>query len=117
MKKINRLLKNEDFQSCISKKIKHFNQSFTMYYSYNSLDHIRIGVSVSKKIGGAIIRNKIKRQVRMMCQDNFPINYCNDVVIIVSKNYLQNTYEVNQNNLIDLIKRINFKENKNNEEK
>ena len=64
-----------------------------MYYDDRVLGHARVGISVSKKIGNAVIRNKIKRQIRMMFIENFDNEtYEKDVIVIVRKNYLQNSY-------------------------
>ena len=71
MKKEYRLLKNEDFQRVINKKRSYASKSFILYYDDNNLDHIRLGITVSSKYGGAVARNKAKRQVRMMAQQNF----------------------------------------------
>ena len=60
MKKEFRVRKNEDFSRIIKKKQSMANRSFIIYYLKNDLDHARIGISVSKKLGKAVIRNKIK---------------------------------------------------------
>ena len=111
MKKINRLLKNEDFQTVIGKKKIYSNKSFVVYYKDNSLDHIRIGISVSKKLGKAVIRNKAKRQVRMMCQDLFDTNLGLDLVIILRNEYINNDYSFNFSNLKFIQEKI-YKEKK-----
>ena len=110
MKKINRLLKNNDFQEVISKQQKQYNSSFTMYFCSYDQNICKIGISVSKKIGHAVLRNKIKRQVRMMCQDIFPIDANIKVVLIISKNYIQNSYQENYRNLHNIFMKINSKE-------
>ena len=74
MKKEFRVRKNEDFSRIIKKKQSMANRSFIIYYLKNDLDHARIGISVSKKLGKAVIRNKIKRQVRMMLQQTINFN-------------------------------------------
>ena len=43
---------------------------FAMYIKEKTGESSRIGISVSKKLGNAVVRNKIKRQIRMMCQEN-----------------------------------------------
>lgn len=45
------------------------NRTFIIYYLKNDIGHARIGISVSKKLGKAVIRNKIKRQVRMIVKE------------------------------------------------
>ena len=60
----------------------------------------RIGITLSKKIGNAVVRNKLKRQVRMMCQDLIDFETCKyDAVIIVRFGYKENDYLTNKNSL------------------
>lgn len=106
MKKKYRIKKNEDFTKIISKRNSVSNESFVIFYDAKSEEHSRIGISVSKKIGNAPTRNKIKRQVRMMFIENY--NYekmpC-DLVVIVKNSYLNNSYSNNLSNLEKLIKK------------
>ena len=78
----------------------------SLYYLKNDLDHARIGISVSKKLGKAVIRNKIKRQVRMMLQQtiNFDDNY--DYIVIIRNKYLDLDFNSNLNELKYLYKKI-----------
>ena len=106
MKKEFRVRKNEDFSRIIKKKQSMANSSFIIYYLKNDLDHARIGISVSKKLGKAVIRNKIKRQVRMMLQQtiNFDDNY--DYIVIIRNKYLDLDFNSNLNELKYLYKKI-----------
>ncbi|MDD8049157.1 MAG: ribonuclease P protein component [Thomasclavelia sp.] len=106
MKKEYRVKKNEDFSKIISKKKSVANKSFIIYYLNNNLDHGRVGISVSKKLGNAVVRNKIKRQVRMMIQDVFDLNKSIDYVVIMRNNYLHNSYSVNKDNLLSLYNKL-----------
>lgn len=106
MKKEFRVRKNEDFSRIIKKKQSMANRSFIIYYLKNDSDHARIGISVSKKLGKAVIRNKIKRQVRMMLQQtiNFDDNY--DYIVIIRNKYLDLDFNSNLNELKYLYKKI-----------
>nr|WP_242841729.1 ribonuclease P protein component [Desulfitibacter alkalitolerans] len=49
-----------------------------MVIYYKRSDNLRIGFSVSKKIGNAVVRNRIKRLLREICRNNmflFPPNH------------------------------------------
>ena len=107
MKKINRLLSNLDFQKLIKNSKSFSNKSYIVFYHKNQIDHIRIGISVSTKLGGAVARNKIKRQVRMMLNQTIDLNLKKDIVIIVKSGYATNTYIKNKEELITLFKKIN----------
>lgn len=106
MKKENRIKKNEEFTRIISKKHSVANAVFIMYYDKRFLDHARVGISVSKKIGNAVSRNKIKRQIRMMFNESFDNEtYKMDVIVIVRKKYLENSYFDNKCYLEKLLKK------------
>lgn len=95
MKKKFRLKRNKDIS-----KIVHLKQfiptiSFSIYYQKNDLNQSRICISVSKKIGIAVIRNKIKRQVREMVKKCFDFTKNNDYVVVVRKKYLMFDFEEN----------------------
>ena len=78
MKKINRLLKNKDFKSVLNKKKSLANKEYVIYINDNDLNHVRIGISVSSKLGNSVIRHKIKRQVNEMLKEIVDVNkICN----------------------------------------
>ncbi len=106
MKKELRVRKNEDFSKIIAKKNSLSNQCFIIYKSQNTIDHGRVGLSVSKKLGNAVVRNKIKRQVRMMVQEVFDFNQSYDYIIIVRKNFLKYDYHKNLLELTYLYSKI-----------
>lgn len=105
MKKEYRIKKNEEFQSIILKKQIVSNRCFVIYYRKN-VTHLRVGISVSKKLGHAVVRNKIKRQVRMMVHDVFDEKQKMDLIIIVKFGFLKNTYEENKKEIKYLYDKI-----------
>lgn len=106
MKKEYRIKKNEEFQTIIRKKQSVANKKFVIYYKDNE-EHLRVGISVSKKLGNAVVRNKTKRQVRMMVQQVFDKTKKRDFIIIVRNKYLFDSFENNQNDLKYLYNKIN----------
>lgn len=87
MKKEFRIKKNKDFQEVFKKGRSFANRQFVVYVLPKEEQlAFRIGLSVSKKIGNAVTRNRIKRYVR---QAIFEINDFlspeNDYVIIARK--------------------------------
>ena len=86
------------------------NKAFVIYYRQKQEENARIGISVSKKIGKANVRNKIKRQVRMMFQDMLELSMQNDMICIVRNGYPNNTFEQNKSLLTELVNKINKKD-------
>jgi ribonuclease P protein component len=44
---------------------------FAMYYRANGLGHSRFGTSVKKALGGAVVRNRIRRRIREIVRRNY----------------------------------------------
>lgn len=87
MNKKYRLRKNEDFQKVFQQGYSFANRQFVVYYRpLNGLDHCRIGISVSKKLGNAVIRNRMKRLIREAIRSKLHgISTHADIVIIARK--------------------------------
>ena len=106
MKKIYRIKKNEEFNSIISKKHSLASACFVVYFLDKKLEHARAGISVSKKLGDAVDRNKIKRQLRTMIVSLVDFENCQkDFIVIVRKPYLQQEYKDNLSDLEKLFKK------------
>lgn len=96
MKKCYRVVANEDFSRVIKTGITIRDDSFTTHYKLNELNKIRIGISVSTKLGNAVVRNRIKRQMRSICDSLLDYHKNSfDVIIVVRNGYLENTYQEN----------------------
>lgn len=65
MKKKLRIKKDEEFQLVFKKGESFANRQFVIYVlDKPEQDYFRIGLSVSKKIGNAVVRNQVKRYIR-----------------------------------------------------
>ena len=106
MKKLYRLKKNEDFRDILNKKKSFANRSFVIYYTTNTKKHTHVSISISKKVGNAVVRNKCKRQVRMMVQEIIDFQVSTDYVIIIRKGFLDLPYEENRRELEYLYHKI-----------
>lgn len=106
MKKEYRIKKNEDFQTIIKDKKSVTNRKFVIYYKVNDC-HLKVGISVSKKLGNAVVRNKTKRQVRMMVHDVFDKTQKMDFIVIVRNKFLESSYKDNIEDLKYLYDKIN----------
>ncbi|MDQ0158387.1 ribonuclease P protein component [Alkalibacillus salilacus] len=65
MKKAYRVKKNEEFQEIFKKGDSFANRQLVIYsLKKEGQSHFRVGFSVGKKIGNAVMRNQIKRYLR-----------------------------------------------------
>lgn len=106
MKKVYRVKKTQEFQEILNYKRYYSSPAFVIYIKPKKEEVARVGISVGKKIGKAVQRNKIKRQVRMMVQDiyNFQENF--DTIILVRVKYCEESYINNKKSLERLVKKV-----------
>ena len=65
MNKHQRVKKNKDFQKVFKHGKSFANRQFVIYsLRMEGQEEFRLGISVSKKVGNAVTRNRIKRYVR-----------------------------------------------------
>lgn len=73
-----------DFDRIIKKGHKKKNDIFIIYSEKNGLSYSKFGISVGKKLGNAVFRNRKKRQIRSII-DNLEKDYLKkqDYIIIL----------------------------------
>jgi len=64
LRKGERLPRPKDFQELIKGGTRIDSDCFVVLYAPNGLGRSRLGVTVSKRVGRAVIRNRVKRLVR-----------------------------------------------------
>lgn len=77
------LKKNQDFKKVYKYGKSYANKYFIMYVQPNDLDKMRLGISVSKKVGNSIVRHRVKRLVREVVRLHENIfNSSLDIVVV-----------------------------------
>ena len=96
--KIVSLSKNEDFKSILGGK-RITNKYLTIFFkklSDKNNNKLNISFVIKKKIGNAVLRNKIKRRLRNIMNEanktlNIDLNYC--YLLIAKSSVLKDPYE------------------------
>ncbi|HSU80320.1 MAG TPA: ribonuclease P protein component [Candidatus Angelobacter sp.] len=106
MKRILSLKKNSEFQVVFNEKQSVANRQFVVYkLNKDGQPFTRVGLSVSKKIGNAVTRNRIKRYIKNSLQQfgsRFKVGY--DCVIIARKPTSDMSLEETRNSLNHVLK-------------
>ncbi len=106
MKKTNRIVDNKDFSLVIKTGRFYKNNTYRVYCLENKLSHVRVGIAASTKLGNAVIRSTTRRKIRAISDLLIDYNaYSLDVVIVPKKNFLEQDYMTNKNELEILIKK------------
>lgn len=106
MKVQNRIKKYEEFQEVINEGKFLSIDSFNVYFKQNSLNYARIGISIPKKSGNAVIRNRMKRQIRAAIADSFNLSLSLDLILIARKSFDINNFSKTKNDIIELVKKV-----------
>lgn len=104
MKKLEIIKLSREYTEIINLNKSKKNKYFSIYYRKNNQDN-RYGITIPKKTGTAVVRNKIKRRIKNIIDNNKKIVQSGyDYVIIVKKGVLDLTYQEMERELLKLIK-------------
>lgn len=107
MEDLNRLKQRRDFTRVYQRGKSKPGKNLVLCYRKTGLPRYRVGFTVSKKVGNAVVRNKVRRRLREMCRlkgDMFPPGY--DFVIIARPSGKYRTYNELYAELQRLIKGV-----------
>ena len=109
--KILALSKNEEFKNLLNEK-KFSNKYVTIFFGIlNNKNNKRLNISfvTKKKIGNAVMRNKIKRRLRNIVNDavkNVSLKSHYSYLVIAKPTMLNNEYAIIKETLFQDLKRI-----------
>ena len=107
MKKINILKKSNDFSRIIKNNKPFKYKDYIIYIEKKDPSIYNFGFSVGKKIGNAVTRNKIKRQLKnILDKKSFENNF--NCVIIVGREILNRSFSEREKNLIEALTKLNL---------
>ena len=107
MRKLYIVQRKDEFDNIINSCPYKKNNCFVIYYKDNNLKYDRFGISVGKKMGNAVERNKYKRQIRSII-DNYKKSYVNykDYIIILRRGAVEKSYQELENDFSKLMHNI-----------
>ena len=62
--RLHRIVRGSDYRTVYDAGAKVHSDKFVLFGLENSLGHHRLGITVSRKVGGAVVRNRVKRLFR-----------------------------------------------------
>ncbi len=111
MKKINILKENQEFSRIIATTKPYKYKDFIIYKENQKNGISHFGISVGKKIGNAVTRNKIKRQIKSIIDQN-PYKNNFNCIIIVRKGITEKTFQEIAVELKEVMSKVNILEEK-----
>lgn len=99
------LKSNMNFQNVYKNGVSYANKYLVMYVLENRTDNLRLGISVSKKVGNSIVRHRLTRLIRESVRLNSgSILKGYDIVIIARANLKGKNYADTENALLHLLR-------------
>lgn len=85
-----RFRKRKDFLHIYRKGFRYRGKGFVLIYLSNNLPFSRMAVVASKKIGNAVVRNRIKRRFRALYRTNKSLLQGSFDLVIITKKSIGN---------------------------
>lgn len=105
MKKINIVKENRDYNRIIKENRPFKYKDYVIYIDKKEHSIYRFGFSVGKKVGNAVTRNRVKRQIKeIVSQNDYQNNF--DCIIIVGKGILERNFNEMRDNLNFALKKL-----------
>ena len=106
MKKRNIVKEKKDFDIIFKLRNQTSSKFYYIYIKDNDLNKFRFGICVSKKLGNAVTRNKLKRRVKDIIDKSKLHFESKDYIIVLKKSAKSAKYLDLKEDLISVLKKI-----------
>lgn len=106
MNKDYRLKKSFDIEKLIKRRQSVGNSYYAIYFNISSTELPKVAISVSKKLGNAVVRNKEKRIIREIVRNNLELVNNLELLIVEKKISISLSYEQKETELVKLFTKI-----------
>ena len=102
-----------DFDRIINNNKIIKSKYFIIYYENNELNHDCFGISVGKKLGNAVFRNKMKRKIRSVIDEYMKNNNnSKNYIVLLRKNGKNIKYQLLKDDFNTMMSKENHNEEK-----
>lgn len=106
MKKINIIKEKKDFDHIFKLRNQKNSKYAYLYIGIKKDTYYRFGICVSKKIGNAVTRNKLKRRVKDIIDKSGLHFSIKDYIIVLKKSAASTKYLELKEDLLNLLKNV-----------
>lgn len=107
------LKKNHEFRRLYQKGASAVAGSMVLYCRKNRLGHNRLGVTVSVKLGGAVVRNRARRRLREVYRLNSPrLSQGWDLILVARGRTLTASWKELNDSFLRLARKLGLLEDK-----
>ena len=102
-----RIVRSVDYREIYKDGKKIHSKKFVLFGRMNNIGHSRIGITVSRKVGGAVVRNRIKRLFREVFRRSLreiPTQF--DIVVNAKTDCVRANYMELRDEFIDAAKKL-----------
>lgn len=98
------LRKNEEIEKLVKKRKTKGTKNFLLYFDKN--EETKIAISVSKKLGNAVFRNKQKRQIKDIIRRNIEKIEGIKILIVLKEKGTLLSYQEKEKEILKIVNQI-----------
>ena len=98
--------KRQQYKRVYSKGRKEVGRHLILYTWLHGRDEQRFGITVTRKIGTAVVRNRAKRRIREVIRQKMPVlSVGGDFVVVVRKGMTKASFHEVRDELLHLVRK------------